>query len=1107
MAETVGNSFAIVRGRRRSYQYQSPYEREIDIDLASYASMFGAFNTKDSNIYIEPTVGAAIVKPLLINRSNYVITTQMDMDSWNPNWTTEVPRGYVNELTTTSSETQYEVLKRVWRSYPNEWQLARDILDSGVLRGGYSEPWISNPFAQYWHNVESPKWSSELRFPIFMDYDTLQGTNINNISWVHQQNTDPNCEWFLAQEYGNFQNESFFIDLIKYQKAGEPGSIPGEKDLKYRYTVYKDGEFASTNDVKEIHAYFAIRVGWKNARNKLQDLKEKKEKSFDGLYPVFNSEDVEVGPYDIVFPIDGMPFIYDHQGDAIAPLNQETGSVEVNNLEPYRYTGFVASDAPDSSWILRDDVSHTRIVFYILRGKLILYASHAPDKPWVFPLNISTKVSQRTQERYSNFYIPAGNVCILGRGFRFLFSYNPMEFDIMKNGEDREKLDGCHAKVAFYPMMERQIYPDGNFGGWRDIYQTHLTEFIDNGKDGEHNFMILPLDGEKKVEDRNVADAPIVYNFGCDISSNKAYAYHSSMMIGLDCKDVRAVPSGLKSKAVNPRTLVNAYLRAPTVYESAAENDPIGSQYGFETHLTSGQADFLTKIPLVELRCRRPSYKSDSPTNGENTYMISRRFASPVFWRFKAFHRVPTTIRPDWIDLSSLVLNLSYDFTCTDYITMKKTAQIQLLFPKAHEVAEYITETQINTRKKLKAWFDKGNFEIEIWMGWFGSSVEEPVLAESNGFGVFSSDETDVGSDFMTASVGGADAKCVRIFTGMARAGQMLQTYVRDTITLECCDYTQILEEQPIILSPIYDGNTSANAFLHVCQLNGIPHDMFDVVSVSAWIEALPMGYTFQEPKIKFPKNTSLLAAAKQIAQYFQHVIIPYPNGRIVLGDIFHSVPGAQDDSLYIGALKSIDELPLTHSSYVFYVDGYRDEIGGGGYCPNPWQRLYDQFNSTRSINEQMSQLLIVSVDRNDGALINDGTVMDVASIENPTTSGNFVGYSKPVKVDDPAFGDIQHINAFKRLMAKRIFTPPLSVRFSIYGRPTLRPLDIIGVYHSEDMGIKEILVDKGVQFLSGSGYNDSDNYVQYRISSVKGTLQYDEARYQYKIDVEGIRI
>ena len=131
---------------------------------------------------------------------------------------------------------------------------------------------------------------------------------------------------------------------------------------------------------------------------------------------------------------------------------------------------------------------------------------------------------------------------------------------------------------------------------------------------------------------------------------------------------------------------------------------------------------------------------------------------------------------------------------------------------------------------------------------------------------------------------------------------------------------------------------------------------------------------------------------------------------------------------------------------------------------------------------------MIFSANREDSGLIMDGTAYDVEAVEDPDAK-NFIGFYKPFQYTQPALGDIEHIRKFRNHASQHLFQAPIQVGFHLYGRPTLRPMDIIGIYHTDPPNLEYIV-------------HDDPNYLKYRILTVSGSIDYTDEKWQYRTDV-----
>ena len=1035
-SEFVGFATPKVILRKKQFQWIAPMPRTFDINMSEFITGPQSPNIRKENILIDQSVGAAIVQPLYVNRNNYIVSSSQPEQS---RYKADVPKG-------APAETTNEISKRVFRSKPTYFQLLKS---KGVVTvGDFVNPWEAPP-----DNYNGPIWREEAHESNFSDPSLDRAPYT---TWIHQTNSSPNVEWFLCQEYGNFTNESFWIDVVKYQS-----SSPQKVDDPQGYNRY-----IRYGNRKEILAYFAIRIGWDNI-----DPQEK----FSNVLNVKNQNN---GPYDIVFPIDGSPFIYDHQGEEIL-IPDKNGTTERTKFVS-QYNGYVADEQDNAAWMLKNDISSFRIYFYILRGKLIIKSTFAGENAWVFPTAHSTKSNENTRSRYENFYVSPGKVCLLGRGFSFRFSYNPLEFNIYENGKERK----THGLLTTYAMQERQKFGAGE-GGWADI-DGNLSG------DKECLFVKIPYDKTRDPGNQDELEKDITKAFGFDVVT-EAYAQHgsavnayTSMMIPVNQNE----PSSIKK-------LVDSYFRDAKANEDVGPESSqnyglqVSSQYNFK---------FKNRFFQIELRCQAPSFNSGADwmyTNG-----ISKRFASPVVWRFRGDHLIPPLPVPIDYDITNYVKSISYSHTAADVSTIRQNFTIEVYVPKettqpTHPIvgktwtnADYTFGTM--TRQELLELLIGGVREVEIWLGWVSGKTKDPVLVDgSTPPHMFDATRDFENAMFPTLNSGGSPVsigKRVRVFTGITRGGPLQQTYGVDTISLKCTDRMEILQGMPIINSPVYDGMAEDRAYMHICQLYNLPVTMFGVKSKWANHNILPMGYTFLEPKFRFDVNTPLLEAVKKLARLFMHVLRTGPDGTIYLTDFMFTGSGDFD----YGTMAMIDDQPLTHSSYEFFVDGVQNH-SGSKMVPNAFQRIYDVFVSERSIEDQVTQLMLMTVDREDGSIIMDGTAFDTEAIENPD-SPNFIGYSKPMRYTQPALGDKEHIRIFKNLVSKHVFQPPIQITFHTYGRATLKPLDIIGVHHSEKTMIDpQVVADK---------YAGDEYFLKYRVLTVSGSVDHTDTKWGYRCDV-----
>ena len=1022
MSEFIGIPDVSVILRKKSWQYHSPHT-DFDFCMSDFYHAFDKPDINIENIFILPEVGCAMIKPLFANRSCYVdsaVAPRYYYDaSYPPNQEPDlIPdssgryRYHVEVPDGADAETREEIERRVFVSLPTLIQ---------KIRNG-----TENADAEYdnadWKDVNQA-WDSEAakmeyNGPEFITTQlppSGEGTKYTT-SWISQISSAPNVEWFLLQKGNNFTNQSFWIDVFKHRKVDLNAEDKKEFNRYYRYGN------------REVRAFFAIRIGWNDPIHG----------SFDDNWLVGNKNGI--GPFDIVFPIDGAPFIWDHgiiyDETALIPAKDRKGK-HVN------YSGRVAGDMKDDlSWTLPDvgpgEYGNFQVYIYFMQGKLVIKTSFS-NGVWFFPTNIEN-IRADIRPFYMNFAIPPGKVAVFGRGFSFRMSFNPLEFNIWENGKKKDLLndDTNVAGLMYSPPLQERTSFNGQAGGWLDIWGYNKNRRNPYEKGIFQNFFTIP----NAYQDNSVSGVSVTPSYGCDVVSSPYLVLgndggqcgYTSMMIDVD--------------GTNPYSDDFSPYSDTSILFTRMRNVEVNSVYGPKTTvqvrqdlglMTVKKIDHANRVLEIGLRTRAPDI-------GPYTDGTSERFASPVFWRLKGKHYVPDPVEGTNIDVTSLVENISYSSTAPDFFIIRQTYNVTFIIPKENLISNYTDRglsSSLNTREKIIDLLQGGRREIKISVGWKNGNVNDP-------------------------------AGHIRrvVFTGMTNATPTENTFAVDKVTIECKDLMQILEDYPIINSPFYDGMAVSEAWMHLATLSGLPKKMFHVPSRSrARTEALDMGYSFDKPTLKFDNGTSLLDALIVITKRFWHVMVPDPNGRIVLSDLNQTGNTWQ---MQEGQMALIDNLPLSDPSYVFYMDG--------SYI-NPFQRLYDKVSIDRAFNERSTSIEVTSVDRRTGVIIYSNKYVDVSAIEDPD-SQDFLGYKKPFRIADPTFGTPEKMESFAQHAALHMYQSPTKVSFTTYGRPTLRPFDIIALQMPADgqnasFGVNNPVVDP---------YNLTKN-IKLRVMGISGEI------------------
>ncbi len=1034
--------------RKKQWEWLLPTNSQFDINISNFVTGLNSIAARtNDNLVIDPELGVAMVAPLYANRNNFI----ENIAGSPTRYKVDVPKG-------APAETENEINRRVWIASPTINQDPNKEFkkpDQEFAQVGASVDLSANPVD---NTYAGPIWTEE----------SHESSSVGDVTvkrppptlWVHQKNSNANTEFFITQKFGLFTNESFWIDIRKY-KSESPSNIAAteldDSTPGNRFDRYKSGE--------NLLNYFAIRVG----SNTPEDIQSP-------------------SGYDIVFPIGGSPFIYDHEGQGV-----ENSDVVVTNK--YNYRGFVASKKTDPDWSLPNDLDSFRIAVMFIRGKMAIKSSWA-SSTWFFPSDLTSQPFPQTQERYENFFMPESRISLIGRGVKLSFNFNPLEFNIYQNGKEKDP----HGKITFGPFPVRDEFPNTDkTKGWVDFDERTLDHDV-------QNYTVIPYDKADFDLQGNQVSVSYGFDFVKDnypsISGN-----YTSMMIPVNVNTTSSV-----------REIIKTTMRPPTLDEQKLVK-PTGGPEKISPSGNSGPI-FKNMFLEVDMNCKHPEFGQYVVGGSDESGFIHRRFASPLLWRLKGRMLIPPLPEPTDFDISQFVTGISYDSCAQDFSAVEQNFTISVRVPKEYEfkVSEgntdpfgnqknawdiYTRRTEITSRNELLNLIYNGNKEVEIWLGYWGTkrfkdgALENPIV---NGIGIFEKEEGIR-----------RDSTRVKVFTGLAVGGPINETYGNDIVSLKCLEKTEMLKGCSIMNSPIYDGMLLERAYYHLASLSGLPKENFLVRSNFANKEVLPMGYSFMEPKIKFEFNTPLIDAIKTIVGIFRHMLRTDPDGRIVMTDVYYnsSNPASNEYS------SILEDLFISHPDFVFNVDGWADRANGGdefglawtgdGGFDNandgegnqsPFKRCYEQFNYDKDTSSHNTQLQIQFVNRLTGAVGFDGQIMDVDAIENPEAK-NYIGFQKPLRIAQPAFGEKKNVDKFKAQMAAHILQSPFKVNFTTYGRPTLRAMDIIEVVHQDP---KSYFVNS-----NGSIREVTANKIKYRVVKVSGNLTYTDSKWQYKMDVEAV--
>jgi hypothetical protein len=317
-----------------------------------------------------------------------------------------------------------------------------------------------------------------------------------------------------------------------------------------------------------------------------------------------------------------------------------------------------------------------------------------------------------------------------------------------------------------------------------------------------------------------------------------------------------------------------------------------------------------------------------------------------------------------------------------------------------------------------------------------------------------------VASDCACTKPGGAgygatdgDKHC--IFTGLMWGGDV--TVEGNFRSMECqlTDYMKILEDQPFVNSPFFDGMADYSAISKIVQLANLsnvtlandpyaPSGLIEQVGNLAWPPGadwtifdpitneslfyseytLPSSFDLlQSPFFKFRDLSKYTEAINQISSRASKVAFFDRFGRFRLE--------VRPDNRFDNPLAKFSRIPKCNfMTSQYYVT-----------CTNLNLLAYDTYTYKRSIMDMANELFFAT-STPEGAILQN-SVINYPGRYDPTSTG-FIGYHKAFVQFDGIFGSETALNAATRYYVRTIFNAPINVSWKALGVPNLQAADIV---------------------------------------------------------------
>jgi len=268
------------------------------------------------------------------------------------------------------------------------------------------------------------------------------------------------------------------------------------------------------------------------------------------------------------------------------------------------------------------------------------------------------------------------------------------------------------------------------------------------------------------------------------------------------------------------------------------------------------------------------------------------------------------------------------------------------------------------------------------------------------------------------------------LFEGLIVGANVSIEAHREIITFKIEDYMNALQGYKFVLCPPYDGMKATLAVRDIVRNVGMPDDRIiadGTIAKDAELKndfGLPFTNPFDEPKFLFKNGSSLKDGVLKIAQLDMKTIYFDQTGK------FHydTMPG--------GLYSNRAFTPKTN----FYTSPLNDTEGDF----SPANMAYNMVSFDRLINDVYNQIRLRTVTKRSQNQVAVGSTYR-EGIYNPSAEG-YLGYKKSLFVDEPALGTVDALFRYLYTLRARVFIPPFTTRFETYGRPGLKPLDIVSL-------------------------------------------------------------
>jgi hypothetical protein len=260
----------------------------------------------------------------------------------------------------------------------------------------------------------------------------------------------------------------------------------------------------------------------------------------------------------------------------------------------------------------------------------------------------------------------------------------------------------------------------------------------------------------------------------------------------------------------------------------------------------------------------------------------------------------------------------------------------------------------------------------------------------------------------------------VQTFIGLTISVDFTHMPGKEEVAVNCQDYNYILQNVPILNSPIYDGMLGSRVILDLAERAGIHSPRDDIKTKTKYF--LPSGYTFTQPRYRFSKGDMIKEKMIEVTKLFEAYF--YFDGF----GVFHidKLPGGLlGDGSFSGPTINFSSNPLDSTAIT----------------------ILEKKSINVDFSETVNTVTAISADRDTRSPL---MYSEVASTRDKTTFSSPLGkllFKKVMLLRGKPYGGMSEMKQHVGDLSKSVYFPVRKTSFQTVGENTvIQPLTFITV-------------------------------------------------------------